>query len=114
MSAAAREPTGVSVCYITVPNAEEADKLAGKLVESKLAACVNVIPGIQSVYTWQGKVEKDNELLLMVKTRSALSDKLAAFVKLHHPYDVPEVICADITAGLPEYLSWVKESTVDP
>jgi len=111
---AAGEGTGVSVCYITVPNAEEADKLAGKLVESKLAACVNVIPGVQSVYTWQGKVEKDNELLLMVKTRTDLTDKLSIFVKEHHPYDVPEVICTGITAGLPEYLDWVKETTADP
>jgi len=82
-------------------------------VESKLAACVNVIPGIQSTYLWQGKVEKDFELLLMVKTRATLTTKLAAFVKEHHPYDVPEFICSDITDGLPAYLKWVHDSTVE-
>ena len=68
---------------------QAADTLSSKLVENKLAACVNVIPGIKSTYLWQGKVESDFELLLMVKTRAELTEKIGAFIKENHPYDTP-------------------------
>ena len=103
--------TGLSICYVTVPNEETANKLSDMLVESKLAACVNSIPNIKSTYFWDGKVNRDTELLLMIKTRNSLRSELISFVKANHPYDVPEVICTDIAAGSPDYLKWVMDST---
>ncbi|EKX54497.1 divalent cation tolerance-related protein [Guillardia theta CCMP2712] len=106
--------TGARICYITVPSKEVADKLSQSLVESQLAACVNIIPGIESKFLWQGKIETEKELLLMVKTRDTLTDQVAQHVKKHHPYDTPEFICTDVVAGLPDYLKWVKDSTKSP
>jgi uncharacterized protein involved in tolerance to divalent cations len=103
--------TGLSICYVTVPDEELANKLASKLVETKLAACVNIIPGIKSTYFWEGKVAQDSELLLMIKTRNSLREDLISFVKENHSYTLPEVICTDIVAGSPAYLKWVMDST---
>lgn len=103
--------SGVRICYITVPDQLAADSLSNALVKNKLAACVNVIPGIKSTYLWEGKINNDFELLLMVKTRAQLTEKVAAFIKENHPYDEPEFICTDVTSGLPGYLNWVHEST---
>ncbi|CAL8109249.1 unnamed protein product [Calicophoron daubneyi] len=102
-----------SVAFVTCPNASVADSIAGGLVSEKLAACVNIVPSVQSVYTWEGKVTRDNEVLLIIKTRSSLADKLNAFVKAHHPYECPEVISMKIESGYPPYLNWISESTVD-
>ncbi len=103
--------TGLSICYVTVPDEASANNLASKLVETKLAACVNIIPGIKSTYFWEGKVHQDSELLLMIKTRNSLRADLISFVKENHTYTVPEVICTDIAAGSPPYLQWVMDST---
>ena len=103
-------PAGVfSAAFVTVPNMEVAEKLASGLVTSKLAACVNIIPGLTSVYEWEGKVEKDSELLLMIKTRTDRVDELSAWVKGNHPYDVCEVISTKIDNGNPPYLKWLGE-----
>lgn len=109
MSTAAAD--GAVVAYVTVPDKEVAKRIAAELVEAKLAACVNILPGVESVYWWEGKVETDPELLLKVKTRASLVPRLAAAVKATHPYDVPEVIAVPIVGGLPEYLSWLDDST---
>mmetsp|Transcript_708 Transcript_708/g.1855 ORF Transcript_708/g.1855 Transcript_708/m.1855 type:complete len:157 (+) Transcript_708:60-530(+) len=114
MSTSSGKGTGVSFCFVTAPSKEVANKLADALVHEKLAACVNVIPGIQSTYLWEGKVERDEELLLMIKTRSSLTTQVAKFVEKNHGYDVPEVICTEVTDGLPAYLKWVAESTKTP
>jgi len=108
-AAAAQVPiTGVCVCYVTVPTDEVADMLSGLLVENGLAACVNQIPGVTSTYIWEGKVQKDTESLLMIKTnREQLAD-VAAVVKEKHPYDNPEFICLDVVTGLPDYIAWVR------
>ena len=103
--------TGLSMCYVTVPNEEVATNLSDKLVKSKLAACVNVIPGIKSTYVWQGKVNRDPELQLIIKTRNSLRAELIKFVKENHPYEVPEIICTDIAAGSPDYLKWILDNT---
>ncbi|KHJ40468.1 hypothetical protein D918_09514 [Trichuris suis] len=81
-----------SVAYVTVPNEEVAKKLARSLVEKKLAACVNVIPGLKSIYEWKGAIEEDSELLLMIKTRTSMIEELSAYVRANHPYSVAEVI----------------------
>jgi periplasmic divalent cation tolerance protein len=100
-----------SVAWITVPNDEVAQKLSHGLVEQRLAACVNIIPKIQSVYWWDGKVQNDSEILLMLKTKTALLEEVIQYVKSNHPYEVPEVISAPIEKGNPDYLKWIDQST---
>ncbi|KAK9810000.1 hypothetical protein WJX72_003153 [[Myrmecia] bisecta] len=101
--------TGAVVVYVTVPNKDVAKTLASSC--SSLAACVNIIPGVESIYQWEGKINTDSELLLMIKTRQALVDKLAEHVQGNHPYDVPEVISLPITGGSKNYLKWVFAGT---
>ena len=95
---------------VTCP-AERAAEIARPLVEEKLAACVNIVPGLRSIYTWEGKISDEPEALLLIKTRAALFEPLRARVLELHLYDVPEVIALPIVAGHPDYLRWVMEST---
>jgi len=101
----------VILVYSTAPDVAVAEKLAEQLVGEKLAACVSMMPGVQSVYRWQGAVEKAFEVGLMIKTTerqfSSLSEKLVAL----HPYDVPELIAVPVTVGFPAYLQWVQDET---
>ncbi|KAJ4962849.1 hypothetical protein NE237_022788 [Protea cynaroides] len=99
------------VVYVTVPNKEAGKKLAESLVKEKLAACVNIVPGIESIYQWQGEIQKDSEELLIIKTRESLLEALTEHVKANHEYDVPEVIALPIKGGSLPYLEWVKNST---
>eukprot|EP00245_Coleochaete_scutata_P003407 TRINITY_DN15029_c0_g5_i2.p1 TRINITY_DN15029_c0_g5~~TRINITY_DN15029_c0_g5_i2.p1 ORF type:complete len:177 (-),score=28.33 TRINITY_DN15029_c0_g5_i2:190-720(-) len=103
--------TPAVVAYITINNKDEAKKLATSIVENKLAACVNIVPGIESTYWWEGKVSTDAEVLLIVKTRQSLVDSLTRHVEANHPYDLPEVIALPIVAGNSKYLKWIEEST---
>ncbi|EOA27976.1 hypothetical protein CARUB_v10024149mg [Capsella rubella] len=99
------------VVYVTVPNREAGKKLANSIVQEKLAACVNIVPGVESVYEWEGKVQSDSEELLIIKTRQSLLESLTEHVKANHEYDVPEVIALPITGGSDKYLEWLKNST---
>ena len=99
------------VVFVTAPGEEEAVKIARALVEAKLAACVNIISNVHSIYTWQGNIEDDSELLLIIKTRKSLFDDLSAKVRDLHSYDLPEVIALPIVDGSKEYLKWIGEST---
>ncbi|CAN4092372.1 unnamed protein product [Withania somnifera] len=101
------------VVYVTVPNKELGKKLAGSIVKEKLAACVNRVPGVESVYEWQGEIQTDSEELLIIKTRESLLEALTEHVKANHEYDVPEVIAMPIVGGSPQYLEWLKNSTRD-
>jgi len=85
----------------------EARKLARELVEERVAACVNVVPGVLSVYRWQGKIEEDAEWLLVIKTRRALFDRLRAVIEEAHSYDVPELIALTVVDGSSSYLEWM-------
>ncbi len=96
------------VVLITTPKGE-GKKIARALVESRLAACVNVVPGLTSLYWWQGEIQEDQEELLIVKTRADVLDRLVAEVKRIHPYSVPEVIALPILGGNPDYMRWVDE-----
>jgi len=99
------------VVYITAPHEDEAAKIAQALVESRLAACVNIVKDIRSIYSWKGTVEDDSEVLMIVKTRKALFDTLLNTVMDLHSYDVPEVIALPIIDGSANYLTWLREST---
>jgi periplasmic divalent cation tolerance protein len=99
------------VTFCTVPDREAGERIAAALVEERLAACVNLIPGLTSIYRWQGKVEKADEYLLLIKTTSARFEKLREEIKALHPNEVPEIIAIPITAGDSAYLNWISENT---
>ncbi|XP_071657119.1 divalent-cation tolerance protein CutA-like isoform X2 [Patagioenas fasciata] len=107
------DPGDLSAAFVTCPNETVAKELARAMVEKRLAACVNILPHVTSIYSWQGKLEEDGEVLLMIKTRSSRVPALAAFVRSAHPYEVPEVVAVPVTQGNPPYLQWVRDST-DP
>ena len=97
------------VVYITA-SGENAKDLASALVREKLAACVNRIPGVESTYAWEGRVERDTEDLLIVKTRADLFDRLKERVQALHDYDVPEIIAVPVVEGSESYLEWITAS----
>lgn len=99
------------VVYITAPGEEEAARIAQSLVESRLAACINIVKNIRSIYAWQGNIEDDTEILMIVKSRAGLFNLLEAKVKQLHSYDVPEIIALPIVTGSEDYLKWLNEST---
>lgn len=99
------------VVFITASNEEEAGRIARDIVESGLAACVNIIKGIRSIYTWQGRVEDETEALMVVKTRKGLFDELSKKVKGLHTYAVPEIIALPIVEGSEDYLKWLHDVT---
>jgi periplasmic divalent cation tolerance protein len=96
---------------ITVPDRRTGLSLARGLIGRRLAACVNIVPGVRSIYRWKGKVEEASELLLVVKTRRGLLKKLTSFVRENHPYSVPEVVALPVVGGNPDYLAWLSDST---
>lgn len=101
----------ILIAYVTCPDDETADNIAASLIDHNEAACVNIVPNLRSVYRWQGHVEIDNELLLLIKTTQASFDHVRSRVLALHPDDVPEVIAAPVTHGLPDYLDWVRNET---
>ena len=102
--------TNAVVVLCTAPNVEAARGLAGGLVEARLAACVNVVGGVESVYRWQGKIEHETEVLLVIKTAAHRLDEVKAHLQAAHPYEVPEIIALPITGGSDVYLSWLLDA----
>ncbi len=98
------------VVLITAPDLSAAQKLARTVLEQKLAACVNIIPGITSLFWWQNKIDEQTEVLLVSKTVRAKVSALIAAVKQAHPYEVPEIIALPIVEGSEDYLRWVRDS----
>ena len=98
------------VVFVTAP-AEEAVGLAKTLVDERLVACVNIVPGLRSIYWWQGKVEDEQEVLCIMKTRTTLFEPLRDRVRELHSYEVEEIIALPIMAGSLPYLDWIKENT---
>ena len=94
------------------PDEETANRIALAVVEAQLAACVNILPRVQSIYRWQGAVESAVEVPLLIKTTAAAYPALEAAIRESHPYDVPEIIALPITAGLPAYLNWLAAETL--
>lgn len=101
----------VLVCYCTCPDPATADRIANTLVAEHLAACVNVLPGVRSVYRWQGAVEHADEVLLVIKTAADRLEALTARITSLHPAELPELIAVEAVGGLPAYLSWVANQT---
>lgn len=99
------------VVLVTAASRQEAARIGRALVKAELAACVNLLPGIRSIFRWEGKVSEEREVLLIVKSRSDLFDRLTAEVKRLHSYTVPEVIAVPITHGTADYLAWIYKST---
>ena len=98
------------VVLSTVGSAEDAERIAGALVARRLAACVNVVPGVRSIYRWKGRVETDDERLLVIKTRRDRFEAVREALVALHPYDLPEAIVLPIEAGHAPYLAWIDES----
>ncbi len=96
------------VLLVTAPDAEVGARLARTLVEEHLAACVNLIPGIRSIYRWEGKVQEDGEVLLVIKTRQDRVAALSRRVHELHPYELPELIAVGVVGGSERYLEWLR------
>lgn len=101
----------VRIAYVTCPDGDTAEAIATALIDAHEAACVNILPGLRSVYRWQGKVEIDDELLLLIKTTADRIEAVRERVTGLHPDDVPEMIATPVVAGLPDYLTWVHDET---
>ncbi len=102
------------VVLSTVERAEDAERIARELVERGLAACVNVVPGLVSIYRWKGELERAEERLLLIKTRAERFEALREALVALHPYDVPEVLALPIAEGHAPYLAWLDENARPP
>jgi periplasmic divalent cation tolerance protein len=98
------------VVITTAGSENEARQIAQTLVEHRLAACVNIIPRIESIYRWQGKVENATEWLLIIKTEASLFSRIGDAIKEMHSYDIPECIMFQVSDGIESYLNWIRES----
>lgn len=96
---------------MTAGSLDEARQIASALVAERLAACANLLPGMESVYRWQGKVESETEIVIIAKTRESLFEQLRARIVELHSYDCPCIVALPITDGHPEFLSWIRQNT---
>lgn len=98
------------VVFCTVPDENVAEKIANKVVEKKLAACCNIIPGLRSIYIWKNEIQDDKEMLLIIKTKKDIFTKLQKAITEIHPYTIPEIISILIENGSKNYLNWVEQN----
>lgn len=98
----------------TCPDVASGEKIAGTLVNERLAACVNLLPGVRSFYRWQGETNEDAEVLLLIKTDTERFETIEALIRKLHPYDLPELIALPIVTGSAAYLAWLREETARP
>ena len=103
--------TNMSIIYVTAETFDEARAIAAAVVEERLAACANILGAMESVYHWQGKIERADEVALILKTRDDLVEKAIARVKELHSYSVPCAVAFPISSGNPDYLNWLAEET---
>jgi periplasmic divalent cation tolerance protein len=101
----------VIIVYCTVPDTATGERIARHLVEYRLAACVNLMPGVTSIYRWKGQVETATEALLMVKANRPDYPRLESAIRSQHPYELPEIIAVSVTEGLAGYLDWVRTTS---
>jgi periplasmic divalent cation tolerance protein len=100
--------TGKQIVFSTAGSEEEARKIAHHLVEQRLAACVNIVPQLTSIYQWQGKIEEGREWLLLIKTSAEMFGRVQAAIRDLHSYELPECIAVDIAESSPAYLKWIE------
>jgi periplasmic divalent cation tolerance protein len=100
--------------YCTTASPEQAERIGRTLVEERLAACVNILPGMRSIYHWQGAIETATEAVLIAKTRADLAEALLARIKALHTYEVPCAVVLPIQGGLPDFLGWIDTETASP
>ena len=98
---------GFLVLLVTTGSSEEAHQIASELLNQRKAACVNIVPGVTSLFRWQGKVDSAQESLLIIKTRASLLSEIVALVNQIHSYDVPEIIALPVVGGSQDYLEWI-------
>ena len=101
------------IVLVTTSSAEEASRIGDVLVSERLAACVNIVPGIESIYRWEGKVTRDHESLMIIKTTAERYEDLERRIKELHSYSTPEVIALKIERGSEQYLNWLSDSTAN-
>ncbi len=104
------EDQQILLVFCTCPDPGVAESLAEALLAQQLAACVNILPAVTSLYRWQGKIERDNEVLLLIKTDTAHYSELETLIGHQHPYELPEIIGVSVEKGLPDYLRWIITS----
>ena len=112
MSVAERMTDDVVLVLVTAPR-DAAEALARAVVEARLAACVNLVPGVVSLFHWEGRVDRADEVLLVAKTVQSRADALRAGIAARHPYTVPEILVVPVEGGDPRYLAWVRSVTAD-
>lgn len=100
------------VIFVTAENASKGEKIAKTLVQEKFAACVNMIPGAKSIYTWEGKLCETEEALLVIKSTKMMFPKIVATVRALHSYQVPEIIAVPVTRASEDYLSWLDQNVL--
>lgn len=110
----AEETEALALVYCTVPDTETGERIARALVEERLIACANLVPGLTSVYRWEGAVRAEPESLLVMKTRRALLGRLFERARELHPYEVPELVATPVVEGLALYCRWVCDETAAP
>lgn len=108
------DPAEAIVVFTTAADIEEARRLAEMLVEKRLAACVQILPAIESVYRWQGRIERQPEVLLLAKTQRARFEDLEREVRAIHSYETPEVVAVPVSAGSHPYFQWLADSLKEP
>jgi periplasmic divalent cation tolerance protein len=100
--------------YSTFPTREKAEIAATAVVDTRLAACVNLVPGVSSIYRWQGTIQRVDEVLLIAKTRASRAAALVEGLRVAHPFEVPDIVVLPIVAGDPAYLAWIAKETEEP
>lgn len=105
------DATEFIVVLITAPSPQVAEELADAVIAQRLAACVNIMPAMRSIFRWNGAIQREQETLLLLKSRAALFNDIVALISPRHPYDVPEIIALPVQAGLDAYLRWIDRET---
>lgn len=108
---AATDGFGAIMVYTTWPSAVEAEAAGRAIVGDGLAACVNILPGMVSIYRWQGEIERADEVVMLLKTRDDLADAVAQAVRARHSYDTPAIVFLPLSGGDPDYLDWIASET---
>lgn len=101
------------IVHCSCPDTASATAIAEALLARQLAACVQILPELTSVYRWKGEIQRDREVLLLIKTEADRFESLCAAIRAQHPYELPEILAVEAVAGLPAYLDWVRAETRD-